>query len=66
MTDAWDDEHPVTDEEKHAYCRRRTSCCATYIPPRMYDQAERLGVDMRIYVKTRPIPLSDRIHNGKR
>jgi hypothetical protein len=52
----WSDDHPVTDEEKHAFCIWRTGFCATFISPSLYKQAEREGLDMRRFVKNRPMP----------
>jgi hypothetical protein len=41
---------PVTDEEKHAWCLRRTGYRAGYLAPLTYAKAERDGQDMRYYV----------------
>ena len=48
---------PLTDEEKHAWCRRRGYPSAVFLPPALYDAAEREGYDMRYHVKQQPIPL---------
>jgi hypothetical protein len=55
----WDDDHPVTDEEKHAYCIRRTGFCATFLSPALYAEAEREGTfDMRRFVMQRSMPIT--------
>jgi hypothetical protein len=48
---------PVTDEEKHAWCMKRTGCGAGFLSPSMYAAAERNGNDMRQYVIQKPILL---------
>lgn len=47
----------MTDAEKHADCRKRWGAefSAVFLPPSLYEAAERAGVDMRDYVKQRPI-----------
>lgn len=57
-TQRWSDDDPKTDEEKHLFCRRRTSVCATFIPQAMFDKATALGCDMRWYVPNRPMPIT--------
>jgi len=32
----WSDDDPITDKEKHAYCRRRRGVCATFISASLY------------------------------
>jgi hypothetical protein len=54
----WSDDHPVTDEEKHAFCIRRWGFCATFITAALYEQAEREGIDMRRFVIQRPMPIT--------
>lgn len=46
----------MTDDEKHAFCRERTGFSAVFLPPKLYEEAERQGYDMRYYVKQQPIP----------
>ena len=46
----------MTDAEKHEWCLRRTGHPAVFLPPSLYDAAERAGCDMRLYVRTRLIP----------
>lgn len=48
----------MTDEEKHADCIKRTGFPCTFIPPNLYDDAERDGYNMRDYVKQRMLPLT--------
>lgn len=47
----------MTDEDKHADCFKRTGHPAVFIPPSLYDAAERGGHDMRDYVKVKPVPV---------
>lgn len=47
---------PVTDKEKHAWCRKRTGSCATILPPVLYDRMENENHDMRWFVKSKPVP----------
>ena len=53
----WSDDNPVTDEEKHAFCKRRWGVCAVFLPPTLYAAAEQTGFDMRRFVIDKPIPL---------
>lgn len=46
----------MTDEEKHEWCRAHGWPSAVLLHPTLYEKAERLGVDMRWYVETKPIP----------
>lgn len=48
----------MTDEEKHAFCKRRTGFCATFVSPVIYAAAEKAGYDMRWYVINKPVPYS--------
>jgi hypothetical protein len=50
------DEQLTTDDEKHAFCRQRGYPSAVFVPSSLYDAAEKQGIDMRYYVKQRPIP----------
>ena len=47
---------PVTDEEKHAWCKKRTGLGAIFLTPSMYAAVEREGMDMRMYVIQQPMP----------
>ena len=47
---------PVTDEQKHAWCKRRTGLGAIFLTPSMYAAVEREGMDMRMYVIQKPMP----------
>jgi hypothetical protein len=46
----------MTDEEKHEFCLRTTGFHAVFLPPSIYDQAERSGICMKYYVRQQPIP----------
>lgn len=46
----------MTDAEKHAWCKKRTGFCATFVSPVLYAAAEQAGYDMRWYVVTKPMP----------
>ena len=47
---------PVTDEQKHAWCKKRTGLGAIFLTPSMYAAVEREGMDMRMYVIQKPMP----------
>lgn len=47
---------PVTDEEKHAWCKKRTGLGAIFLTPSMYAAVEREGMDMRRFVIQKPMP----------
>jgi len=46
----------VTDAQKHEWSKQRNGIGAIILPPSLYDAAERAGVDMRYFVKAKPIP----------
>lgn len=50
-------DQPVTDDEKHAFCRERTGFIATILPRSLYNAAEQAGFDMRWYVYAKPVPI---------
>lgn len=47
---------PVTDEQKHAWCFKRTGFYAVFLSPSMYAALERKGIDMRHYVINKMMP----------
>jgi hypothetical protein len=49
----------MTDREKHDYCFKRSGRAATFLPPSLYEEAERQGYDMRWYVKQQLTPSID-------
>jgi hypothetical protein len=49
----------VTNAEKHEWCQKRGYPSAVFLPPSLYDKAEKEGYDMRWYVKQQPIRLTD-------
>lgn len=51
-----DQEREVTDDEKHEWCRKRGYPSAVFLPPSLFDAAEKSGYDMRWYVKQQKIP----------
>ncbi len=56
----WSDDYPITDAEKHAYCRRRWNHDAFFISKSLYALAERDGsYDMRMFVINKPMPPFD-------
>lgn len=46
----------MTDAEKHEYCQKHGYPHAVLLPPSLYREAEKRGVDMRIYVEQKPMP----------
>lgn len=46
----------MSDEEKHALALKRTGVQAVFLPPALYDAAQRAGYDMSWFVKQQPIP----------
>lgn len=48
----------MTDAEKHEWCRKRGYPSAVFLPPSLFDAAEKEGHDMRWFVKQRPIPVT--------
>jgi hypothetical protein len=53
----WSDDAPITDAEKHAYCRRRWNHDAVFLSPVVYEAARRADFDMRTFVINQPIPV---------
>jgi hypothetical protein len=49
----------MTDDEKHEFCRERTGFGAVFLPPTIYEAAERAGYDMRFYVMQKSMPVTD-------
>ena len=43
-------DNPVTDEQKHMWCRKRGYPSAAFLSPSTYAAAVRQGHDMRYYV----------------
>lgn len=50
---AGDDE----DRREHEFARRLGWPHAVFLPPSLYDRAKASGIDLRGYVRQRPIPL---------
>lgn len=50
----------MSDEEKHEWCKKRNGMGAIIIPPSLYDYAEQIGYDMRWYVKSKPVPATNK------
>jgi hypothetical protein len=46
---------PMTDDEKHAFCKERTGFHAVFLTQAMYDAGEHAGADMRYYVVQKPM-----------
>ena len=45
----------MTDEEKNEWCKKRNGFGAIILEPSLYEVVETAGIDMRWYIKSKPI-----------